>query len=108
MNDANYLDEYDPVELIKIKFIELKDSPIGKYFFLYFLHLSGMLNYKEDQDQCTYSKDDTIFTVPLPVIDSEEKYIELQRVHKNLEKFFTFLKTKIEDFETIEIQLIDI
>ncbi len=108
MSEANYFEEYSPIELIKIKFIELKDSPIGKYFFLYFLHLNGSLTYKEENNQCVYSNGEDVFIVPLPVIDSEEKYRELERVHKNLEKFSVYLKNKVENFDKFEIKLLDI
>lgn len=105
MNNNN--ENFDPIELIKLKFIELKDSSIGKYFFLYFLYLNGVLDYKEEKDQCIYSKDETVFTVPLPIIDSEEKYRELERVHKNLERFFASLKSKVGEVEKLQITLID-
>lgn len=108
MSEQISLEEYNPIELIKIKFLELKDSPIGKYFFLYFLHLNGILTYKEEKDQCVYSKGETIFIVPLPIIDTAEKYRELERVHRNLEKFFVYLKARVQDFEKLEIQLLDI
>lgn len=108
MTEINYNENFEPLELIKLKFLELKDSMIGKYFFLYFLHLNGMLNYKEQDKICTFSNNEVSFSVPLPIIDSEEKYRELERVHKNLEKFSSYLKTKVNEFENIEIKLIDI
>ncbi|MFN8575480.1 MAG: hypothetical protein U0354_01360 [Candidatus Sericytochromatia bacterium] len=108
MTEINYNEDFDPIELIKLKFIELKDSQIGKYFFLYFLHLAGVLDYKEKDGDCTFSNSDNIFNVSLPVVDSEETYRELERVHKNLEKFFSYLKSQVEKLESLKINLLDI
>lgn len=107
-SEIEYTENFDHIELIKLKYLELKDSMIGKYFFLYFLHLNGILDYKEQNSQCIFSNKDTTFEVPLPIIDSDEKYRELERVHKNLEKFSLFLKSKAHEFKNLEINLIDI
>lgn len=108
MIENNYNEELEPIELIKLKFIELKNSMIGKYFFLYFLHLNGILDYKEQGTECVFSNNNDVFNIPLPIIDSEEKYRELDRIHKNLEKFFAYLKSRVNELESIEIKLLDL
>ncbi|MBC7473570.1 MAG: hypothetical protein H7263_04710 [Candidatus Sericytochromatia bacterium] len=104
------ISEYSISELVQAKFLELRDNKMSKYFFLYFLHLMGFLDYSEEKNVCTYSKDNTIFKVEMPVIDSHEKYSELERLHKNLEKFFNTLKKNYEselNYEAMEIHLLD-
>ena len=107
IDESTSVNQYSPSELIKHKFMELKDNPMSKYFFLYFLHLMDLLDYQETSGQCIYSRGETIFEVPLPVIDSREKYLELESLHKNLEKFFNFLKKQNVDSEVMDFNLLE-
>ena len=76
MNEEKFSENSLPAELIAAKFIELKDSAISKYFFLYFLNLMGYLTYKEENGEAVFADDNNTFKVPMPIIDSEEKYKE--------------------------------
>lgn len=107
MNDEQFSERYAPAELIIAKFNELKDSALGKYFFLYFLHLMGYLTYKEENGESFFTDAQNTFIVPFPVIDSEAKYKELERVHRNLEKFFEFLKKQGPPAESYSLNLLE-
>lgn len=94
--------EFNPdslTDLLKAKYLEIKDSQIGKYFFMYFLHLMGFLGYEEKDTIAIYSDKKDIFKVDLPIIDSKEKFDELERIHKNLEKFSKLIKKKFKEQE---------
>jgi hypothetical protein len=93
MNEEKQSKNSSPAELIEAKFRELKYSQFSKYFFLYFIHLLGHLNYNEENGQAVFSDKKSKFIVPLPVIDSEEQFNELERIHKKLEMFYVHLKT---------------
>lgn len=93
-------------DLLQAKYLELKDSPIGKYFFLYFLHLLGSLTYHEKANLAIYTSGNNTFEVPLPIIDSKEQFVELERVHKNLERFFNSLKKKFGELSDRKLELI--
>lgn len=89
--------EFNPESLpdvLQAKYLELKDSSIGKYFFLYFLHLMEYLEYKEENGNSVFFDSENTFIVPLPSIDSSEKFSELERINKNLEKFSILLKKR--------------
>jgi hypothetical protein len=89
--------EFNPESLpdvLQAKYLELKDSLIGKYFFLYFLHLMEYLEYKEENGNSVFFDSENTFVVPLPFIDSHEKYLELERINRNLEKFSILLKKR--------------
>lgn len=81
-------------DVLQAKYLELKDSSIGKYFFLYFLHLMEYLEYKEENGNSVFFDSENTFVAPLPFIDSHEKYLELERINRNLEKFSILLKKR--------------
>src|SRR5688572_18325571 len=92
MNEEKFEEKNSPAELIQAKYLEIKDNAYGKYFFLYFLHLMGYLTYVEENSISIFSDKNNTFKVPLPLIDSEAQYQELEKVHQTLENFFEFLK----------------
>jgi hypothetical protein len=107
MNEQPLKQNYSPAELIQAKFLELKDFSSGKYFFLYFLHLMGYLTYEEANGESVFSDNKNTFKVPLPMIDSEAQYRELEKVHLSLENFFEFLKNQEPSAESFELKLLE-
>lgn len=79
------------------KYLELNGSEIGKYFFLYFLHLSGKLAYHEENGTGIFRTADKEYRAMVPVIDTEEKYREMAWVHRKLER----ISEKLKDFNDL-------
>jgi hypothetical protein len=109
MNEKQYNEGPAPADIITAKFDEFKDSSLGKYFFLYFLHLLGHLSYREENGESVFSDKQNTVKVPVPVIDSEAKYKELENINNDLEKFFEFLKQQAASpaTESYSLNLLD-
>jgi hypothetical protein len=100
-------DNFSAASLLEAKYRELKDSPFSKYFFLYFLHLLGHFNYSEENGESVFTAESKTLRVPLPVIDSAEKYKEMENIHNNLASFFEFLKQQGEPVEAFQLNLLE-
>ena len=78
-------------------FGENKQNPLSRYFYLYFLHLLGKLNYREEDGMAVFFAQDYHFSVPLPIIDSEENYREIEKTNSDLQTLFSDLKEKMAE-----------
>lgn len=93
-------------EFLKLKYLEYKDNETSKYFFLYFLHLLGFFDYEEKDGKAEFSNIETSIEVPLPIIDSDEKFNEMESVHRSLEMFRNNL-TEYKNMPHTELKFVD-